>query len=251
MGFFDLLQRSLRIAPRPAVQDNLRVLFQVFVDALEVVSLQSNSGNNAEVRLFHAVRIHTTFLTVTLQAEPRIISAFVELVVKLNEVTFKPLFRKLYDWAFVSDGGESNSQFRFVLRFKSSSWQTISGVASLFVMCISVYWTISRYVAFKEHRLILNNIVQGLMNPYMSFLLQPFVDILKSFRDASSDDLALWTGVVQVLSKTFGFDSGSQYLAVVLRNTRTHFFHSVLAGRQTSSNHPTAGRASPSLCNVQ
>lgn len=31
------------------------------------------------------------------------ISAFLELVVKLNETTFRPLFRKMFDWAFVSD----------------------------------------------------------------------------------------------------------------------------------------------------
>lgn len=32
------------------------------------------------------------------------IAAFVEMVVKLNEATFKPLFRKLFDWAFTASG---------------------------------------------------------------------------------------------------------------------------------------------------
>jgi U3 small nucleolar RNA-associated protein 10 len=39
------------------------------------------------------------------QAETRVISAFKELVVKLNEAAFRPLFRRLYDWAFTSDSG--------------------------------------------------------------------------------------------------------------------------------------------------
>jgi len=42
---------------------------------------------------------------VCLQSEARVVSAFVELVVKLNEATFKPLFRRLHDWAFVNEGG--------------------------------------------------------------------------------------------------------------------------------------------------
>ena len=39
------------------------------------------------------------------QAETRVISAFKELVVKLNEAAFRPLFRRLYDWAFTTDSG--------------------------------------------------------------------------------------------------------------------------------------------------
>ena len=41
----------------------------------------------------------------TVQAETRVISAFKELVVKLNEAAFRPLFRRLYDWAFTTDSG--------------------------------------------------------------------------------------------------------------------------------------------------
>jgi hypothetical protein len=39
------------------------------------------------------------------QAETRVIAAFKELVIKLNESAFKPLFRRLYDWAFVEKSG--------------------------------------------------------------------------------------------------------------------------------------------------
>lgn len=36
--------------------------------------------------------------------ESETIATFVEMVVKLNEATFKPLFRKLFDWAFTASG---------------------------------------------------------------------------------------------------------------------------------------------------
>ena len=34
------------------------------------------------------------------QVESTVVAAFVELVTKLNDTAFRPLFRKLFDWAF-------------------------------------------------------------------------------------------------------------------------------------------------------
>jgi hypothetical protein len=41
-----------------------------------------------------------TFGLIIPQGEENVIQAFVEFVAKLNEVAFRPLFRKLFDWAF-------------------------------------------------------------------------------------------------------------------------------------------------------
>ncbi len=35
-----------------------------------------------------------------IQVESAVVGAFVELVTKLNDTAFRPLFRKLFDWAF-------------------------------------------------------------------------------------------------------------------------------------------------------
>ena len=35
-----------------------------------------------------------------IQVERTVIAAFLELITKLNETAFRPLFRKLFDWAF-------------------------------------------------------------------------------------------------------------------------------------------------------
>ena len=40
------------------------------------------------------------------QVEEHSIPAFLELVVKLNETAFRPLFRKLFDWAFTTEGDQ-------------------------------------------------------------------------------------------------------------------------------------------------
>ena len=48
------------------------------------------------------------------QVEVQVISAFRELVVKLNDSTFCPVFRRLYDWAFVHEAGMSVPEIWFV-----------------------------------------------------------------------------------------------------------------------------------------
>ena len=40
-----------------------------------------------------------------LEGETVAISSFVEIVIKLNESSFKPVFRRLYDWAFADETG--------------------------------------------------------------------------------------------------------------------------------------------------
>jgi U3 small nucleolar RNA-associated protein 10 len=41
--------------------------------------------------------------------------AFVDLVTKLNEAAFKPLFRRLFDWAFNSTTGELTQIILYIL----------------------------------------------------------------------------------------------------------------------------------------
>jgi hypothetical protein len=47
------------------------------------------------------------------EIEESAITSFLELVVRLNEVTFKPLFIRLYDWAVIdlSEGASKSSFF--------------------------------------------------------------------------------------------------------------------------------------------
>jgi len=150
-GYFDLLKRSIRSAGRPAVQDNLRALFSVFISAFEVVSVLEVS-----------------------EATTQTISAFVELVVKLNESSFRPLFRRLYDWAFA---GESDPKIQ--------------------IMFCHIFCGLLDY--FK-----------GLMNPYMSMLLPPLTDILKNCINADSTEVKdLLSPVLETLSKSLACDDGS------------------------------------------
>ncbi|KAI9571928.1 hypothetical protein HD554DRAFT_2300345 [Boletus coccyginus] len=153
VGYFTLLKRALHAAPRPEVLDNVRPMFKVFMEAFDVKMVFGFT-----------------------EGEPHVISAFTELVVKLNENAFRPLFRRMHDWAFADEKATDERRITFC----------------------HVYTALLDY--FK-----------GLMNPYMSMLLRPLTEVLQSFNSSSKTsptDLALWTGVITTLTKSLEADDG-------------------------------------------
>ncbi|KAJ7756261.1 hypothetical protein B0H16DRAFT_696293 [Mycena metata] len=152
VGYFDLLKRCLRGGSRPAVQENVRSLFKIFLEAFNVEGIATPKS----------------------QAEAETISAFTELVVKLNEASFRPLFRQLYDWAFAGETVDIKRKITFC--------NVYSGLLDFF---------------------------KGLMNPYMSFLVQPLVETLKEYSTGKITDPILWTCVLDIFSKSLLSDDGA------------------------------------------
>lgn len=106
-AFYFLLKKAIHAAPRGELLHQLRALFSVFLDGFTVQGNEETSneevGIDSSPPLFSLSVAHA--LSHSLQVEHETISAFLELVVKLNETTFRPLFRKLYDWAFIQESG--------------------------------------------------------------------------------------------------------------------------------------------------
>ncbi|OSX58041.1 hypothetical protein POSPLADRAFT_1154787 [Postia placenta MAD-698-R-SB12] len=152
VGFFVFLRRSLRTAARPVVLEHLRPLSKLFQDAFEIVSTGQNSLIQRDL-----------------------ISAFLELVVKLNETAFRPLFRRLSDWAFTDTTSSAN---------------------------------VSRAVTFCNIYSALLEYFKALVVPYLSFLRHPFLRILDQYAADVSQGPNLWTSLVIVLTKTLTFDEG-------------------------------------------
>ncbi|KAH9921142.1 uncharacterized protein B0H18DRAFT_1086220 [Fomitopsis serialis] len=134
-GFFILLKRSLRAAERPIVLEYLRTLFNTFQQHL---------------------------------IESAVVTSFLELVVKLNETAFRPLFRKLSDWAFTVQG---------------------------FTFC-HIYAALLDY--FKVN----------LDGAYMSFIWSPFLKLLSDHSTSVTRHPDSWTATLIVISKTLAFDEG-------------------------------------------
>ena len=53
--------------------------------------------------------------------------------------------------------------------------------------------------------------LQSLVTPYMSFLFQPIIDILKEFDEDGNDDL--WHAIIKVLTKSFVHDERGKSLS--------------------------------------
>lgn len=64
----------------------------------------------------------------TTEVETAVIGAFMEIVTKLNEASFKPLFRRMFDWAFTGEPTESR-QIAFL--------NLMTGLLETFKVCLA------------------------------------------------------------------------------------------------------------------
>ncbi|KAI6126293.1 hypothetical protein EDD16DRAFT_1553513 [Pisolithus croceorrhizus] len=154
IGYFTVVKWSLKAAPRADVLEHLRQVFKVFLEAFDV-------------RLSFGAQ----------EVESYAISAFTELVVKLNESAFRPLVRRLHDWAFVDNTGITERKTTFC----------------------------HIYIALLEY-------FKALMNPYMTVLIRSLTEGLQAFGTVntsySTSDAALWSGIMLTLRKSFENDDG-------------------------------------------
>jgi len=100
VGYFELLRRSLRAAPRQAVLEHIRPAFKVFLEGLDL----RNKRRDVDISNVCPIALSLFLVAETvMQVESAVVGAFVELVTKLNDTAFRPLFRKLFDWAFTGE----------------------------------------------------------------------------------------------------------------------------------------------------
>lgn len=154
IGYFQLLRRSLRAASRPAVLEHLRPAYKVFVEGLDL----RDKRRDVDIP----------------KVESAAIAAFVELVAKLNDTAFRPLFRRLFDWAF---------------RVPDAS--------------------VKRKIAFCNAYMGLLDYFKSLMTPYLSFLLAPFIELLQLPADPAHPFGQEQLSAVQALSKSMSMDEGA------------------------------------------
>ena len=109
-------------------------------------------------------------------------------MVKLNETTFKPLFRKLYDWAFTQ---ESGTECSLLISLKLTEIH---------------HKDEKRRAVFCRVYAALLDYFKALMTPYMTFMIQAFINLLESFIKSEEPDPELWGSLIRVLGKSFEVD---------------------------------------------
>lgn len=96
-GFFDLLRLVLKNSDRNALPGLIKAIFAFFLDVFDL-------RHRLQLRQIDAEDIS--------KVEDSAIGSFLELVTKLNEATFRPLFVRVYDWAVV-DLSEGKGMLEF------------------------------------------------------------------------------------------------------------------------------------------
>lgn len=163
-AFFALLRNALRHADRKALPALTKPLFSFFLDVFDQ-------------------RHGSTLTPETLDTlERSAIASFLELVTKLSEAGFKPLFGRLYDWAVVDlTGGVSDAH---VIARRNVFLRVMDGLLDKF---------------------------RNLLTPYMATLM-PFVEeLLKAYADGEVEDPEQWTLLLGVIAKSMDVDDGAYW----------------------------------------
>nr|XP_019043454.1 hypothetical protein I302_08031 [Kwoniella bestiolae CBS 10118]OCF22384.1 hypothetical protein I302_08031 [Kwoniella bestiolae CBS 10118] len=160
-GFFDLLRLTLKNAARDELPGMMKNVFAFFLDVFDL-------RHRLQLRQVDAATIN--------DIEESAIGSFLELVTKLNEATFKPLFIRLYDWAVI-DLAEGKGE-KIVL---------------LHVM-------MGLLIKFKN-----------LLSPYIATLLPHIQELLPAYAEGFIKDQPLHTLLLDVLGKSFEVDEGAYW----------------------------------------
>ena len=127
-----------------------------------------------------------------------------EVVTKLNESTFKPLFHRLFDWSF----NPSNTNKGEIAR------KSILIATSLTLLCVG--HIVDRRTTFSRLMTSLIKLLKGLITPYMSLVLDPATDLLKTYESDSKHPSTQWLAIMDMLENSIisdegGKESGIQY----------------------------------------
>ncbi|KAL7425209.1 snoRNA-binding rRNA-processing protein utp10 [Cryptotrichosporon argae] len=174
-GFFLLLRQTLKHADRTALAALLKPVFAFFLDVFDLRHRLS----------LRAVPVpEPTVVAVERSA----IGSFLELVNKLSEGTFKPLFVRLYDWAVVD---------------LADTAAAAAGLADRRL--------VDRTAVLLHVMAGLLERFRHLLSPYMA-VLQPHVDeLLGAYAARDIADHALWALLLDTLATSFEVDDGAYY----------------------------------------
>lgn len=140
-----------------------------------------------------------------------------EVVVKLSEATFRPLFVRVYDWAAVELVEESTRTSQNPI---PSIEHSLSFPPCL-IPCLSYIfvWLVSASTAghLIARRTTLFAVMEGLlerfksiMTPYTAIVLDHAQELLQAYVEGTLTDLGLWGQILVSLAKSFEYDEGGE-----------------------------------------
>ncbi|CAO3649204.1 unnamed protein product [Cunninghamella echinulata] len=161
LSLYSLITQAIQTMPRDIIINHYKQIFKFFLTAFD---LRHNEKGKMTIEDIN-------------ECEESIIGAFLELVMKLNETLFKPLFLKVMDWALVEDDNKSRTLF-----------------------------------FYKLMDTLLERL-KSIITPYVNYLIDDIIQRLTAYRDGTTPPNTLWIYLITTLRKSFLYDNDNLWSA--------------------------------------
>ncbi|KAG1143849.1 hypothetical protein G6F37_000325 [Rhizopus arrhizus] len=168
LAFCSIVSQTIRTMTRDVMTSHYKQLFKFFLIAFDIRRTGGFSDEDVE------------------EVEGSVITAFLDLVMKLNETLFKPLFLKVVDWATnelaVDNAEVSEDQHKRVLFFYKLTDALLEKLKSIFT-------------------------------PYFGYLIDDVIMRLESYKNEEQEIDSLWDYIMSALRKSFLYDNDNLWNA--------------------------------------
>ncbi len=181
VGISEFLGRALRQSDREAISATYKLVYRFLLKALDLRRTSLTKGGEEQLSSAEIGRIESSLVG----------SAFMRMVLKLNEASFRPLFMRMFDWAVLDlvDDNEDDEE-------------EADGIAA------------RQIVLFKTFN-ALSETLRSLVSSYYAVLLDQVIELLNTWSkagrsSASSQALQkeLWSQVIRSVHLSAKNDEG-------------------------------------------
>ncbi|PHZ08573.1 uncharacterized protein RHIMIDRAFT_241584 [Rhizopus microsporus ATCC 52813] len=158
-----MVSQAIRTMSRDVMTSHYKQLFKFFLVAFDIRRTAEFSDADAD------------------EVEGSIITAFLDLVMKLNETLFKPLFLKVVDWATneLSDDDQTSKRVLFFYKLTDALLEKLKSI----------------------------------FTPYFGYLIDDVIMRLESYKSEEQEVDALWNYIMSALNKSFLYDNDNLWSA--------------------------------------
>ncbi|CEG76908.1 hypothetical protein RMATCC62417_11736 [Rhizopus microsporus] len=158
-----MVSQAIRTMSRDVMTSHYKQLFKFFLVAFDIRRTTEFSDADAD------------------EVEGSIITAFLDLVMKLNETLFKPLFLKVVDWATneLSDDDQTSKRVLFFYKLTDALLEKLKSI----------------------------------FTPYFGYLIDDVIMRLESYKSEEQEVDALWNYIMSALNKSFLYDNDNLWSA--------------------------------------
>ncbi|RCI06452.1 HEAT repeat-containing protein 1 [Rhizopus stolonifer] len=166
LALCSVVSQAIRTMSRDVMTSHYKQLFKFFLIAFDVRRAHDKQFDEADID----------------DIEGSVISAFLDLVMKLNETLFKPLFLKVVDWATVELASENQDSLKRVLFFYKLVDSLLEKLKSIFT-------------------------------PYYGYLIDDVIMRLDRYKEEEQPIDVLWNYIMSALRKSFLYDNDNLWNA--------------------------------------